>query len=140
MFPASTKANSGLTLCFPDVCKVPALTVPVPLPFPNIAKTATETRQKKTKVGSKGIATKGSSRGDEAGTMKGVFSSPVRRAARPVAPSAFVQGEILGLKGMLNELNNKLQGMKTNDPNEWQLVIQEYAVAASALYVTLNES
>jgi hypothetical protein len=28
--------------------------------------------------------------------------------------------------------------MSSKDPNEWQKVLQDYAVAASALFVTLN--
>ncbi len=144
MFPASTKASSGLSLCFPDVCKTPVpITGTVPLPFPNIAKTATQSRQKQTKGGSKTTTKKGpTSRfsANEPGTMKGVVSGKMMQGAKPVAPSTFVQHEVQGLKGMLNQLNSKLQGLKTNDPNEWQSVLQEYTVAASALYVTLNDS
>ena len=46
--------------------------------------------------------------------------------------------EIQQIKGMLSHLNIKLQALKSNDPNEWQAVLQEYAVAASALYMTQN--
>lgn len=129
MFPASIKGG-GISIFFPDVCKTPAGAGATPIPYPNIAKTASAA-QKTKKTASTKVMTKGStfsrSRGDAAGTLKGVASSKV-------------QGEILGLKGMLNQLNGKLQRMTTSDPNEWQVVLQEYAVVASALYVTHNGS
>jgi hypothetical protein len=131
MMPAKSKASSGLSISFPDVCKTPAIPIPVPIPYPNIAKSASEAQKKKTKVGTKNVMMKGSafskSRGDAPGTMKGMVS-------------ASVQGEVNQLKGMLNQLNSKLQGLKSNDPDEWQVVVQEYVVAASALYVTINDS
>ena len=46
--------------------------------------------------------------------------------------------EISQLRGALNQLNIKLQSMTTTDPNQWQAVLQEYAVTASALYTTLS--
>lgn len=139
MFPA-TKASSGLTIAFPDVCKAPATVAQgVPIPYPNIAKTATATKQTKTKVASKNVMTKASpmfrSRGGEAGTLSGVASAKLM-----APPSAAIQSEIQGLKGMLNQLNTKMQGLQSKDPNEWQQVLQQYTVAASALYVTIHGS
>ena len=40
--------------------------------------------------------------------------------------------------GTLAQLHNRLSSMSSKDPNEWQKVLQDYAVAASALFVTLN--
>ena len=48
-------------------------------------------------------------------------------------------GEILQLHNGLNQLNSKLQSLATDDPDEWQRVVQDYVVMASALYVTLND-
>jgi len=131
------KSSNGITIAFPDVCKSP---VPVgggvPIPYPNIAKSATAAQKSnKTKVTTKKVVTKGSayskSYGDQPGTLRGKVSS------KNVSQHA---GEIQQLKGMLNGLHNKLQAMKSNDPNEWQAVLQDYAVAASALYMTQNSS
>jgi hypothetical protein len=129
MFPASTKASSGITIAFPDVCKVPVPPGGVtPIPYPSIAKTATAAT--KTKTPNKTAAMKPSAfsriQGNMAGIQQGMVSSK--------------NTEVAQLKAMLNQLNTKLQGLKSNDPNEWQGVVQEYVVAASALYVTVHVS
>ena len=41
------------------------------------------------------------------------------------------------LVSSLNHANARLQNLRTRDPNEWQKVLTEYAVLASALYRTL---
>jgi hypothetical protein len=43
------------------------------------------------------------------------------------------------LRGRLATLTAKLQNLTSNDPAQWQSVLQDYAVTASALYVTLND-
>ena len=152
MFPAST-AKSGFSLCFPDVCKTPSVPAPgVPIPYPNMATIANAAKQSKTKIVNKPVMTKGSAmhktRGDEAGVLKGVVSSRNMGAVRPGAAAvnvsgssvAVIQTEIAGLKGRLSQLNGKIQGLQTGDPDEWQAALQEYAVAASALYVTIHGS
>jgi hypothetical protein len=82
MFPASTKGG-GQCFAFPDVCKVPAPPAPpIPTPFPNIAMLADAsggTCTSKVKILNKAVLHKGSeipsSKGDEAGTLKGLMSS-----------------------------------------------------------------
>ena len=128
IFPASV-TGTGVYLAFPDVCKHPVLGIPTPIPYPNIAKTAQAAQTaKKTKPARKAttMTKTGTSRtqGDEPGTMKGI-----------VSPN--LNGEISQLKGLLGQLNSKLQAMQSNDPNQWQKVLQDYAVAAGALYVTI---
>ena len=45
------KSSNGVTIAFPDVCKTPAPSGPIPIPYPNIAKsTDTEKGVKRTKA------------------------------------------------------------------------------------------
>ena len=60
-----------------------------------------------------------------------------------VAPSSLqqstaVSSEITQLKSGLTTLNSRLQALQSSDPNVWQQLLQEYAVTAAALYVTLH--
>jgi|GEM_PF-1830750 len=127
---SSSKASSGLHIAFPDVCKTPGSTILVPIPYPNVAKTALAAQKhKKTAPGKKIVMKKSgisTTQGEEAGVRKGVISSK--------------NMETMQLKSMLNQLNTKLQGLKSNDPNEWQKVILEYVVAAGALFVTTHNA
>lgn len=138
MLPTSTKSGSNLSITFPDVCKNPAPpagSTTTPLPYPNIAKSAIAKAQQKTNPGVKqpvAASAFSATQGNQAGTLKGMVAVGGR-------PNVIVSGEIQGLKGLLGTLNVKLQNMTSKDPNEWQIVLQEYAVAASALYVTLHD-
>ncbi len=124
---SSAHASSGLAVAFPDVCKVPVMPIPMPIPYPNIAKTAQAAQKKKsaTKVVAGRKSAFPRTRGDAAGAIKGVVSSKTN--------------EMQQLKTSLSQLNTKLQGLRSTDPNEWQSVLQEYVVAASALYVTMHD-
>ena len=67
------KSSSSPELQPPDVCKTPSAPGPIPIPYPNIAKSSdTSNGSKKVKVDGKEVSTKGSdyvkSTGDEAGT------------------------------------------------------------------------
>jgi hypothetical protein len=124
-FTAANKANSGISIAFPDVCWTPAPPVgPVPIPYPITATTAVESQQTKLKIAG-GVAISKASRfgqtiGDQPGTLKGM-----------------VAHEQMQLQSSLNQANARLQTLKTRDPNEWQKALTEYAVLASALYRTL---
>ena len=123
------KASSGIAIAFPDVCKTPTPGIPLPIPYPAIAKTATESRKTATKV-TKNVTMSKSTRynrssGDEAGSQKGLISS--RNMAR---------AEYKQLQGVLVQLNTKIQNMDSDDPNAWQKLVQDYVVAAGALYAT----
>ena len=73
------KGSGGMSLAFPDVCKTPTPGGPVPIPYPNIGKSA-DAAQGPTKVKTDGQMpmVKGAkyvmSTGDEPGTAGGVLS------------------------------------------------------------------
>jgi uncharacterized Zn-binding protein involved in type VI secretion len=82
------KGSNGLTMAtVPDVCKTPGPAGPVPVPYPNISRSATLAKGTKT-VTAQGemAAVKGSefpsSSGDEAGTVGGVKSGTHMKAAQ----------------------------------------------------------
>ena len=135
----TSRANSGVSIGFPDVCKTPAPQGGVPIPYPNIATTALKSQQKAgsasyAPVAQKTVAQKTVLQGVAAGGKLYSFGS---------FPSVNVEGkdvarhEAIQLQNRLNQANAKLQALKTSDPNEWQKVLVDYAVLASALYRTL---
>ena len=80
------KGSGGITPCFPDVCKTPTPSGPIPIPYPNIAKSSdTDKAAKKVKYDGKPVALKTSnfktSVGDEPGTAKGIVSSKTKGKA-----------------------------------------------------------
>lgn len=92
-------ASSGVATTFPDTCKTPTPAGPVPIPYPNVAK-STDTTQGSTQVKMDGnpIMLQGSffaqSTGDEAGSAGGgVSSSMVKGKAEFVAFSFDVMVE-----------------------------------------------
>ncbi len=78
------KDSGGVSIAFPDVCKVPAPPAPfAPVPFPNISKSAdTDKPTKKVKADGNPFCLKDSnfktSVGDEAGTLKGIACSKTK--------------------------------------------------------------
>ncbi len=74
------KGSSGMSLVFPDVCKTPTPAGPVPIPYPNLGKSA-DTVQGTTTITADGqmIMNKGAkylpTTGDEPGSVGGVLSS-----------------------------------------------------------------
>lgn len=81
-----TKDSQGTTVAFPDVCKTPSPAGPVPIPYPNIARSA-DTAQGSSTVTVEGspVCLKDShfstSTGDEAGTAGGVASGKTKGKA-----------------------------------------------------------
>lgn len=76
--------SNGVTIAFPDVCKTPA--PPVPVPYPNIAKSSDSAQGAKTvKADGNPICVKDSnfmlSTGDEAGALLGVASNKIKGKA-----------------------------------------------------------
>lgn len=74
------KSSSGTTIAFPDVCKTPSPGGPVPIPYPNVAKSSDSAKTaKKVKADGKPVCVKDSnfstSTGDEAGTAGGGVAS-----------------------------------------------------------------
>jgi hypothetical protein len=91
--------TNGVTIAFPDVCKTPSPAGPIPIPYPNIAKSSdTAKGTKKVKADGKPICTKDSnfsmSTGDEAGSAGGgVASNKIKGKAEFVNFSFDVQLE-----------------------------------------------
>jgi len=147
MFPA--KATSGISMAFPDVCIIPAEPQPgYPAPYPNFAKIAVQ-KQLKKKTGGSQVKTSGVARssGDEAGATRGIvsqtnmsnvhymmYSFDVKFEGKPVKAL-----EVMQIHNGLTQLASKVTTMTTKDPNEWQKVVQDFAVLASALYTTLDD-
>ena len=74
------KSSNGVTISFPDVCKTPSPAGPIPIPYPNIAKSSdTAKGTKKVKCDGNPICVKDSnfsmSTGDEAGSAGGGVAS-----------------------------------------------------------------
>lgn len=93
------KTSSGFVAGFPDVCKTPCAPSPVPIPYPNIAKSM-DTAQGTTTVKMDGnpIMVKGSvfatSTGDEAGTAGGgVVSNTIKGKAEFILYSFDVKAD-----------------------------------------------
>jgi hypothetical protein len=91
-------SSNGVTIAFPDVCKTPSPAGPIPIPYPNIAKSS-DTASGTTKVKCDGnpVCVKDSnfsmSTGDEAGTAGGVVSSKFKGKAEFVLFSMDVKFE-----------------------------------------------
>lgn len=80
------KDSGGITSAFPDVCKTPTPGGPVPIPYPNIAKSSdTSSGTKKIKCDGNPVCVSDSnfmvSSGDEAGSLLGVVSNKVKGKA-----------------------------------------------------------
>lgn len=81
------KDSNGVTIAFPDVCKTPSPAGPVPIPYPNIAKSSDTAQGSKTvKCDGNPVCLKDSnfsmSTGDEAGSAGGgVVSNKIKGKA-----------------------------------------------------------
>jgi hypothetical protein len=81
------KSSNGVTIAFPDVCKTPSPAGPIPIPYPNIAKSSdTAKGTKKVKCDGESTCVKDSnfkmSTGDEAGSAGGgVVSNKIKGKA-----------------------------------------------------------
>jgi hypothetical protein len=79
----SHKSSGGMSTVFPDVCKTPTAGGPVPIPYPNVGKSA-DTSAGPTSVKNDGVmpmtkdAKYAVSTGDEAGSALGVVSNKVK--------------------------------------------------------------
>ena len=80
------KSSSGVSIAFPDLCKTPSPAGPIPIPYPNIAKSSdTAKGTKKVKCDGNPVCVKDSnfstSVGDEPGSAGGVVSSKTKGKA-----------------------------------------------------------
>ncbi|MBA3684147.1 MAG: DUF4150 domain-containing protein [Planctomycetes bacterium] len=109
-----TTVSGGTVLAFPDVCKTPSPGGPIPVPYPNVARSA-DLADGSTTVTIDGapVCLKGSklatSTGDEPGSVGGVVSGTVKGKATPVTWSSnvFIEGQAVVLNGDLFVSNNK---------------------------------
>lgn len=92
------RSSGGIAAAFPDVCKTPTPAGPIPLPYPNVAKSA-DTAQGSQSVTMDGnpIMLKDShfstSTGDEAGSVGGVVSNTIKGKAEFISYSFDVKVE-----------------------------------------------
>ena len=97
------KSSNGVTIAFPDVCKTPSPGGPIPIPYPNIAKSSdTAKGTKKVKCDGNSVCVKDSnfsmSTGDEAGSAGGgVASNMIKGKAEFVNYSFDVKFEGKGI-------------------------------------------
>lgn len=92
------KSSSGITIAFPDVCKTPTPAGPIPIPYPNIAKSSdTAKGTKAVKANGNPICLKDSnfsmSTGDEAGSVGGIISGKTKGKAEFINYSFDVKAE-----------------------------------------------
>jgi hypothetical protein len=113
------KDSNGVTIAFPDVCKTPAPPAPpVPIPYPNIAKSSDTAKGTKTiKCDGNPVCVSDSnfmvSTGDEAGSLLGVASNKVKGKAEFVNYSFDVKFEG---KGVARALDPMLHNDKNTPP------------------------
>lgn len=107
------KKSNGMVMGFPDVCQTPQPSgPPVPVPYPNIAVSQDASQGAKTvKADGKPILVQNSkfskSKGDEAGTLKGVTSMTNMGAAKFILGSfnVIIEGQGAARLGDLMVLN-----------------------------------
>jgi hypothetical protein len=141
------KASSGMSVCFPDVCKTPTPAGGTPLPYPNFATTASA-RQKQRQTGvSVKTPTSPASTGVQPASTQGLISNTVAGKAQFVKYSFDVKNEgnavrrheVVQLHNSLDQVHAQLKDMTSIDPDVWQRMVQDYVVAVSALYLTLKD-
>lgn len=113
------KSSNGVTPCFPDVCKTPSPGGPIPIPYPNIAKSSdTAKGTKKIKCDGNPVCVKDSnfmvSTGDEAGSAGGgVASNKIKGKAEFINVSFDVKYEG---KGVARAFDPMLHNDKNTPP------------------------
>lgn len=114
------KSSGGVTMAGPDVCKTPSPGGPIPIPYPNVAKSSdTAKGSKKVKMDGNPIMLKNSnfstSVGDEAGTAGGgVVSNTTKGKAEFVNYSFDVKVEGKNVPRQLDPMiHNKLSSPNT---------------------------
>lgn len=111
--------SGGIAMAFPDVCKTPSPAGPIPIPYPNIAKSGdTAKGSKKVKVDGNPIMLDGSnfstSTGDEAGSAGGgVVSNTTKGKAEFILYSFDVKVEGKGVP----RLGDMMLQNKMSSPN-----------------------
>lgn len=114
------KSSNGVTIVFPDVCKTPSPGGPIPIPYPNIARSSdTAKGSKSVKMDGNPIMLKDSnfrtSMGDEAGTAGGgIVSNTTKGKAEFINYSFDVKVEGKNVPRLLDSMiHNKLSSPNT---------------------------
>jgi hypothetical protein len=110
--------SGGISPSFPDVCKTPTPAGPIPIPYPNIAKSGdTAKGTKKVKCDGNPVCVEDSnfstSTGDEPGSAGGIMSSKTKGKAEFINASFDVQFEG---KGVARALDLMLHNDKNTPP------------------------
>jgi len=96
---------------FPDVCKTPSPSGPVPIPYPSIGATSF--------VGGLRLATTG--------------TVTLQKLVPPSNSSRVPQ-----LRSRLQTITSQLTGMTAGNPNQWHQLVDEYVVVSAELYLALS--
>ena len=112
------QSSNGITSAFPDVCKTPSPAGPIPIPYPNIAKSSdTSKGTSSVKCDGNPVCVSDSnfmmSTGDEAGSLLGVVSNKLKGKAEFVNYSFDVKFEG---KGVARALDPMLHNDKNTPP------------------------
>ncbi len=116
------KSSNGISPAFPDVCKTPSPAGPIPIPYPNIAKSSdTAKGTKKVKVDGAEVMIEGAnfstSVGDEAGTAGGgVVSNTTKGKAEFVLWAFMVKFEGKGVCRLGDIMLHNIQGSPNTPP------------------------
>jgi hypothetical protein len=113
------KKSGGVTIIFPDVCKTPTPAGPIPIPYPNVARSAdTAKGTKRVKADGQSVCVKTSrfskSNGDEPGTVGGIISNTNRNRAEFINYSFDVKFEG---KNVARALDLMLHNKKNTPPS-----------------------
>jgi hypothetical protein len=130
------KDSGGVSMAFPDVCKTPTPAGPVPMPYPNVAKSSDTASGSRTVTGdgnplmlkSSHFAT---STGDEAGSAMGVASNKIKGKAYPKMYSFDVKVEGQNVF-RFTDIMLQNGGSPTNTPPAAEMQNTKVAVGTSA--------
>jgi hypothetical protein len=138
IFPMAT-AKGGISVCFPDVCKIPAPPapfVPAPYPNPNLGNVTNEVAAQKTKLATKTTTTIMSKAASAHGALlQRTLSSMGRVSYQPPATKT------MNIRNKMSIAHQQLMAYNGSEsPEIWQQALENYVLAASAVYLMLNES
>lgn len=117
--------SNGTSIAFPDVCKTPTPGGPIPIPYPNIAKSSdTADGSSQVKFDGNSIMLKGSnfrmSTGDEAGSAMGVVSNKIKGKAEFVNYSFDVKVEGKNVCRLLDPMQQNMGSTNAFGPADLQ--------------------
>jgi hypothetical protein len=117
--------SNGTSISFPDVCKTPSPGGPIPIPYPNIAKSSdTADGSSTVKFDGNSIMLKGSnfrmSTGDEAGSAMGIVSNKIKGKAEFVNYSFDVKVEGKNVCRLLDPMQHNMGSANAFGPADLQ--------------------